>query len=120
VDDERGKWFHAATFGAFIHFGLYSELGGYFHGKGPYESGGTDHGVGRPPHGDVVEFVGIFSQKGGQCILQNPCPDTKATVYRNGKAAEGLSGKLLTFSTTVGERVAVIPKGKTPTTKTLR
>jgi len=37
VDDERGKWFRAPKFGAFIHFGLYSELGGYYHGKGPYD-----------------------------------------------------------------------------------
>ena len=36
VDDARGKWFRDAKFGAFIHFGLYSELGGYYHGKGPY------------------------------------------------------------------------------------
>jgi hypothetical protein len=69
---------------------------------------------------DDVEFVEIFSQKGGQCILQNPWPDTEATVYRNGKAAERLSGKFLTVSTTAGERVALVPKDKTPTAKDLR
>jgi len=37
VDDARGKWFRDAKFGAFIHFGVYSELGGYYHGKGPYD-----------------------------------------------------------------------------------
>jgi alpha-L-fucosidase len=35
--DARGKWFRDAKFGAFIHFGIYSELGGYYHGKGPYD-----------------------------------------------------------------------------------
>ncbi len=34
--DERGAWFRDAKFGAFIHFGLYSHLGGYYEGKGPY------------------------------------------------------------------------------------
>ncbi|HEY4415070.1 MAG TPA: alpha-L-fucosidase [Verrucomicrobiae bacterium] len=33
VNDERGQWFRAAKFGAFIHFGVYSELGGYWQGK---------------------------------------------------------------------------------------
>ncbi len=36
VDDQRGKWFRDAKFGAFIHFGPYSQLGGYWQGKGPY------------------------------------------------------------------------------------
>jgi alpha-L-fucosidase len=31
--DERGQWFRDAKFGAFIHFGVYSELGGFWHGK---------------------------------------------------------------------------------------
>jgi len=37
LDDVRGKWFRDAKFGAFIHFGIYSQLGGYYHGKGPYD-----------------------------------------------------------------------------------
>ena len=69
---------------------------------------------------DEVEFVEILSQKGGRCIVQNPWRDSAATVYRNGKAAEGLSGKLLTFSTTTGERVVLVPKGKAPAAKSLR
>jgi alpha-L-fucosidase len=36
IDDERGQWFRDAKFGAFIHFGPYSYLGGYYDGKGPY------------------------------------------------------------------------------------
>lgn len=46
VDDERGQWFRAAKFGAFIHFGLYSELGGYYHGKGPYDPAEQIMGLG--------------------------------------------------------------------------
>src|SRR6266481_4562596 len=66
---------------------------------------------------DEVEFVEILSQKGGRCIVQNPWPKSEASVYRNGKAAEGLSGKLLTFSTTAGKRDALVQKGKAPTAK---
>lgn len=36
TNDLRGKWFRDAKFGAFIHFGPYSQLGGYWQGKGPY------------------------------------------------------------------------------------
>jgi hypothetical protein len=32
-DDSKGSWFRGAKFGAFIHFGVYSELGGYWQGK---------------------------------------------------------------------------------------
>ena len=69
---------------------------------------------------DQIEFVEILSEKGGQCILQNPWPDGDATVYRNGQAAEGVSGKLLTLSTTAGERLALVPKGKIPVAKIVR
>lgn len=34
--EQRFKWFRDAKFGAFIHFGVYSHLGGYWQGKGPY------------------------------------------------------------------------------------
>ena len=46
TDDARGKWFRNAKFGAFIHFGLYSELGGYYHGKGPYDPAEQIMGLG--------------------------------------------------------------------------
>ncbi|MGE5458706.1 MAG: alpha-L-fucosidase [Methanococcaceae archaeon] len=35
--DAKGQWFRNAKFGAFIHFGLYSQLGGYWQEKGPYK-----------------------------------------------------------------------------------
>jgi hypothetical protein len=69
---------------------------------------------------DQIEFVEIQSEKGGQCLLQNPWPDKDDTVYRNGKAAEGVSGKLLSLSTTTGEHLVLVPKGKVPVSKTLR
>lgn len=46
AEDARGKWFRDAKFGAFIHFGLYSELGGYYHGKGPYDPAEQIMGLG--------------------------------------------------------------------------
>jgi alpha-L-fucosidase len=46
LDDARGKWFRDAKFGAFIHFGLYSQLGGYYHGKGPYDPAEQIMGLG--------------------------------------------------------------------------
>jgi hypothetical protein len=70
--------------------------------------------------GDQIEFVEILAEQGGQCILQNPWPAGEVTVYRNGQAAEGVSGKLLTLSTTAGERLALVPKGRVPAAKILR
>ncbi len=37
-NDARGQWFRDAKFGAFIHFGIFSQLGGYWHGQGPYDA----------------------------------------------------------------------------------
>src|SRR5215472_14730450 len=47
IDDARGRWFRDAKFGAFIHFGVYSELGGYYHGKGPYDPAEQIMGLGQ-------------------------------------------------------------------------
>jgi alpha-L-fucosidase len=46
VDDARGKWFREAKFGAFIHFGVYSGLGGYYHDHGPYDPAEQIMGLG--------------------------------------------------------------------------
>jgi alpha-L-fucosidase len=45
--DQRGQWFRDAKFGAFIHFGVYSELGGYWQGKGPYDPAEQIIGLGQ-------------------------------------------------------------------------
>ncbi|SPE61013.1 putative Alpha-L-fucosidase [Verrucomicrobia bacterium] len=47
LTDQRGQWFRNAKFGAFIHFGLYSELGGYWHGQGPYDPAEQIMGLGQ-------------------------------------------------------------------------
>jgi alpha-L-fucosidase len=47
TNDARGQWFRDAKFGAFIHFGLYSELGGYWQGKGPYDPSEQIMGLGQ-------------------------------------------------------------------------
>jgi hypothetical protein len=60
-----------------------------------------------------IQFVEIESQKGGRCRMQNPWPDGDVTLYRNGKIGETISGKLLDFSTTAGETITLVPKGKT-------
>jgi len=47
ANDQRGQWFRDAKFGAFIHFGIYSELGGYWHGQGPYDPAEQIMGLGQ-------------------------------------------------------------------------
>jgi hypothetical protein len=59
-----------------------------------------------------IEFVEVHSQKGGQCRVENPWPNVEATLYRNGKLAENVSGVLLAFSTVTGETITMVPKGK--------
>ncbi|WP_197528413.1 alpha-L-fucosidase [Aeoliella mucimassa] len=44
--DARCQWFRDAKFGAIIHFGVYSELGGYYQGKGPYRPAEQIMGLG--------------------------------------------------------------------------
>ena len=69
---------------------------------------------------DRIQFVEILSENGGPCLLQNPWPEGEATVYRNSKAAEDISGRLLTLSTIAGERLNLVPKGRVPTAMTLK
>jgi|SRR5581483_4498440 alpha-L-fucosidase len=64
--DERGQWFRDAKFGAFIHFGAYSELGGYWQGKGPYDPAEQIIGLGDrhaviPPDQYRKEVAGRFN-----------------------------------------------------------
>jgi alpha-L-fucosidase len=44
--DPRCEWFRDAKFGAIIHFGVYSELGGYYQGRGPYRPAEQIMGLG--------------------------------------------------------------------------
>jgi alpha-L-fucosidase len=64
--DQRGQWFRDAKFGAFIHFGAYSELGGYWQGKGPYDPAEQIIGLGDrhaviPPDQYRKEVAGRFN-----------------------------------------------------------
>lgn len=64
--DQRGQWFRDAKFGAFIHFGVYSELGAYWQGKGPYDPAEQIIGLGErhaviPPDQYRKEVAGAFN-----------------------------------------------------------
>ena len=69
VADARGKWFRDAKFGAFIHFGLYSELGGYYQGKGPYDPAEQIMGLG--DRHMVIPWPEYESQVGGAFAPSN-------------------------------------------------
>src|ERR1700744_3226620 len=54
VNDDRGRWFREAKFGAFIHFGVYSQLGGYWHGTN-YDP--AEQIIGLGDHHDVIPLA---------------------------------------------------------------
>ena len=58
-------------------------------------------------NGAVVE-VELVSQAGAPCTLRNPF-GRSLTLYRDGNAAETLTGDLLRFATRKGERISVKP-----------
>lgn len=55
----------------------------------------------------LVQPVLVESEKGRECVLQNPWPGQTALLHRNGRAAEKLAGQLLRFRTGAGERIVV-------------
>jgi alpha-L-fucosidase 2 len=55
----------------------------------------------------TVRSLVIESERGRECILQNPWPNQDVTLNRDGRNAEMLSGSRLRFQTKVGEQVAV-------------
>ena len=58
----------------------------------------------------------VVSQLGGPFRLANPWPGRAATLYREGKRDAELSGDVLSFATSRGETVVVVPKGTAPQT----
>jgi hypothetical protein len=61
-----------------------------------------------------IKFVQLDSRLGGDCRLRNPWPEGDVTLYRNGSKAEDLSGPLLQFATTKGERIVAVRAGTKP------
>jgi hypothetical protein len=60
-----------------------------------------------------AEFVELESQAGAGCRIRNPFAGAVA-IYRNGRKAEALRGELLTFATSKGEKLLLVPDGTTP------
>lgn len=56
-----------------------------------------------------VQYVEIQSEKGRDCMVQNPWLGKAVTVYRNGKKAKTIRGEILTFGTTKGEKISLRP-----------
>jgi len=59
--------------------------------------------------GGKIDFVEIKSKVGGDCKVSNPWPGRRLVLYRNGEKAEILKGLLLSFSTTIGENIVIVP-----------
>lgn len=57
----------------------------------------------------VVGNVRIKSERGRACQINNPWPDSKVLLVRNGRKAESLAGNRLTFKTTPGETISLRP-----------
>lgn len=65
-------------------------------------------------HSGTVRFVEIKSLAGSNCQFKNPWAGSTVSLWRNGKAAGGISGDTLNFPTTKGEVIVLAPKGSTP------
>jgi hypothetical protein len=70
--------------------------------------------------GGKIESVRIESRAGGECRLRHPWPGAMATLHRDSRRAEDLTGDVLTFPTREGEIVVVAPQGSTPSSVKIR
>ena len=52
-----------------------------------------------------IRNVSVFSEKGRDCTIVNPWPGKKVSLTRNGKKAEAVVGKRLSFSTAQSETI---------------
>jgi hypothetical protein len=59
----------------------------------------------------AVEHAELESHAGATCQLRNPFPGDNVRLCRNGSPAEQLSGSLLKFETSRGERIIVQKSG---------
>jgi len=60
--------------------------------------------------GGVASGVKITSEKGGDCVVQNPWPDKSVRVIRNGQPTEVVSGPRFTLKTAFGETIVIEPE----------
>lgn len=58
----------------------------------------------------VISFVQIKAQAGGVCRVSNPWPNSKVTLYRNGKKWRKMDGRLISFNTAKGEVFKMVSK----------
>lgn len=62
-----------------------------------------------------IEFVEIYSTLGKSCDVNNPWGAAQSVdLYRNGVKAETLTGRLLSFNTSVGENIVMVKTGNKP------
>jgi hypothetical protein len=57
----------------------------------------------------AVQTLTIESERGRECVVQNPWPGHSLQLTRNGKPAEILSDECLRFKTAVGECIIIRP-----------
>lgn len=60
--------------------------------------------------GGVVGEVGIRSERGRRCVVENPWPGREVVVVRDGVAAETVSGTRLVLATCAGEELRFAPR----------
>jgi hypothetical protein len=53
----------------------------------------------------AVQRAAIVSERGRECVVQNPWPGRKVQLVRNGKNAETLDGRRFTFKTAPSETI---------------
>lgn len=63
----------------------------------------------------VVSNVKIVSEKGKDCVIQNPWPGRTVVVTRNGRAADAVQGERFTLETTTGETIVLSVPATAPT-----
>jgi alpha-L-fucosidase len=81
-NDAKGQWFRDAKFGTIIHFGLYSQLGGYWKGKGLYDP--AEQIIGLGDKHDVIPCDEYVKKVGG---VFNPVKFNAAEWVSNIKKA---------------------------------
>ncbi|SMC37946.1 glycosyl hydrolase family 95 catalytic domain-containing protein [Pedobacter africanus] len=60
-----------------------------------------------------ISFVELHSQLGSECRIRNPWPNSKITVYKNGRQTV-YNEDLLVIQTQKGDRLILLPEGRTP------